>query len=587
VKHPKPSGQQARKILRAVPYAAVGAVVVIAVLWPSQLPGMIVTALAAIAAGRLVEAHDFLATRRNGGRRAARRRRKWQGPASWRDRRKHLSLSAARKQARFTRPQTTGRLPAHEAGVHVGTVRRQRLYVTPEESVLLIGKRAGKSAWLGGAIWDAPGAVAAFSTRPDLYAHTAVPRGERGRLWILDASGGLPSNFAWSPLDGCETDRGALQASGYLMAAAPQGDANAAYFIQKARGWLRLYMHAAILGGASITDVRSWNGDLSDHDALAILDNHPMAVPGWADQLAQILINADGSEAETAIQSTVDSALAWLDDSAMTKAACASPGQWFDAEEFIADGTGTLYIVGDDNAHNPLTPYFSCLNGHLFETAKRLGRASPGGRNDPPFTLATDEVALNKVPLDRWTAEAGGWGITLLAACQSPSQMEALWGKAGGDTVFDNMSKVIFGGLSVAENLEKLSAACGEHDTWERVKDADGKKRRQPAAPRRTFPPERIRTLAKGKALLLHRGVRPLVVDVPQVWDRRDYIPATVSPVSAPLAPLDGAVMAPAVPGHLAPAALSQRDPIDAAAAPTRAAAVPAAIPLEEDPHGR
>ena len=96
-----------------------------------------------------------------------------------------------------------------------------------------------------------------------------------------------------------------------------------------------------------------------------------ITVPGWADDLAQILLSADGSDAENSIRSTALSALDWLADPAMKAIACASPDRWFDAEEFIEDGTGTLYVIGDDNPHNPLTPYLSCLNGHLFETAIR------------------------------------------------------------------------------------------------------------------------------------------------------------------------------------------------------------------------
>lgn len=536
---------------------------------------------------------ETVGTRRHGGKRAARQRRKWQGHASWRETGRHLSARAVRRKARFTRPQTAGHLAPHEAGVHVGDAHRRRLYISHEDSALLIGIRAGKSAFFADAICDAPGAVAAFTVRPDLYTHTAVARGAAGRLWQLNPGGhgNIPTNFAWSPLDGCETARGALQASGYLMAAAPQdGDGKDAYWIQQARGWLRLYMHAAILGGADILKVRDWIADPTDLDALAILDGHPMTVPGWANELAQILLGGeDGSDAQNSVRSTALSALEWLADPVMAAVACARPDQWFDAERFIEDATGTLYVIGGDDPHNPLTPFLSCLNGHLFETATRLGAASPGGRLDPPFLLACDELALTKPPLDKWTAKAGGTGVTILAGTQSPSQMESCWGKAGGDTVFDNMSVIVFGGLKVAENLDKISAACGEHDTWEHVKDADGRKRRQPGPPRRTFPPERIRALPEGKALFLHRGVRPLVMKVPRVWDRRDYVPAPApSLVPARLVPLDGTVMPPAVPGHLDPAALPERGPSSAVAAPARAAAAPTTYPaLEEAADGK
>ena len=36
------------------------------------------------------------------------------------------------------------------------------------------------------------------------------------------------------------------------MAAAPQDKDKDAYWVQQARGWMRLYMHAAIFGGATI-----------------------------------------------------------------------------------------------------------------------------------------------------------------------------------------------------------------------------------------------------------------------------------------------------------------------------------------------
>jgi hypothetical protein len=578
---PKPPGrleQAARRHARAArPYliavAAAEALAVIAAAWlgfPLAAGSLLGLGLGVGAAGhhafsRLWEAVDI---RRNGGKRAARQRRKYQGTATWRDTWKHLSAQAARRKARFTRPQTSGRLAAHEAGVHVGTAHKRRLYITWEDSALLIGIRAGKSAFFADAICDAPGAVAAFSVRPDLRTHTAVPRGAQGHLWTLNPGGygNIPTNVAWSPLDGCETARGAIRAAGYLMAAAPQDKDKDAFWIQQAHTLLRLYMHAAVLGGATILDVRDWVGDPYDLEALDILERHPMAVPDWARELGAlqlgtvrdsvasgVQVNGDVTDSQQSVQSTALSALAWLADPAMAAIACAPPNEWFDAEQFIEDATGTLYVIGGDDPHNPLTPFLSCLNGHLFETATRLGAASPGGRNDPPFLLACDELALTKPPLDKWTAKAGGTGVTILAGTQSPSQMESCWGKSGGDTVFDNMSVIVFGGLKVAENLEKISHACGEYDTWEWRKDpATGKKHREPAAPRRTFPPERIRGLAEGKALFLHRGVRPLVMKIPQVWDRKDYTPAAApSPVTAPMVPLDGTVLAPAIPGHL------------------------------------
>ena len=557
---PKPPGrlEQAarRKARQAAPYAAgLVAALILAVAGHPVLAGTGIGVVATFAAVRLLEAHG---TRRNGGKRAARQRARYQGMATWREL-CGLSLRAARKRAKVTRPQTAGRLAAHEAGVHIGkTGPHRRIVLTHEDAVVAVGPpRCGKSGVLGNWIWDAPGAALVTSTRIDLFINTAVPRRGRGPVLVLNPAGdgGIPSTLRWSPLDGCQTAAGAITAAGYLVAAAPQDKDKDAYWMQQAHDLLRLLMHAAILGGATISDVRAWAGDLSSMEPLAILDNHPMAIPGWADELAAIQMSDGAADALKSVQSTALSALAWLADPAMAAAACASPDRWLDAEAFIENG-GTVYLIGADRPHNSLAPFFAAFTGHLFETAKRLAAGSPGGRLDPPLTLALDEAAIIcPVPLDRWSAEAGGHGVTLLAAFQSPSQLKARWGEHGHDTIWNNTSKLIFGGLSLARDLEDISRACGDRDTWEHVKGGDGKRTRQ-TGKERTILPERLRKLDKGTALFLHRGVRPVITHLTPVWERPGYTPATLRPVTAEFVPLDGTVMAPAVPGHLTPAAM-------------------------------
>ena len=532
----KPPGRLAtytrRKARLAAPYAA-GLVVALILDVALHMSGRLfcaATAVAAtLAAGRLLDARDI---RRAGGRRAARQRRKVQGLASWREWRRHLSLTAARRRARVTRPQTPGRLPVAEAGVNVGRRHGRPVVISHEDAVLVIGPpRSGKSAAVGNWVWDAPGACLVTSTRTDLYKHTAAPRRERGRVRTLNPGGhgGIPTDFAWSPLDGCENPDEAEAAGITLMAAAPQDKAKDDYWTDGAAELLKLYFHAAILGGASIREARSWVADPTNLDALTILDNHEMAADGWGDTLASILLGSDDDDEKRSIRNAALSALRWLDNPAMTAVACASPDQWFDVEEFIEDGTGTIYLIG---ANKSLAFFFAAFAGRMFRAARRLAEASPGGRLDPPLTLALDEAALIcPVPLHEWSAEAGGAGITLLAAVQSPSQLRDRWGENGHDTIYNNMSKLIFGGLSLHKDLQDISGACGERDTWTHVKGETGKKTRQPGK-EPTVPLERIRKMDPGMALFLHRGVRPFFTHLKPVWDRRDYIPATVSPAS-------------------------------------------------------
>jgi type IV secretory pathway TraG/TraD family ATPase VirD4 len=340
-------------------------------------------------------------------------------------------------------------------------------------------------------------------------------------------------------------------------------------------------MHAAILGGATILDVRAWITDAANLEALTVLDNHPSAAPGWADELAAFLLGDGDPETQKSVQDSAMSALAWLSNPAMAAAAAASPSQWLDVETFIEGseqhGPGTVYLIGADRPHNSLAPFFAAFTGHVFETAKRLAAASPGARLDPPLTLALDEAALLKAPLDRISAEAGGHGITWLAACQSPSQLKQCWGEHGGRIVWDNATcKLIFGGLTGHEDLEAISAVCGERDTYDTVKGPDGKKARQQRQ-ERTVKIEQIRLIPPGKALALYRATRPFFPQLRMVWDRPGYTPVTVHP-QAPMVPLDGTVMTP-IPGHLS-------GPPIAAAAPTRAVAAPTPI-LEEATDGQ
>jgi hypothetical protein len=63
---------------------------------------------------------------RPGSRGALRRTRRSTGPATMTELREHMSLHAARRSVRRLRPLLgrAWRLPAHEAGVHLGTARR-------------------------------------------------------------------------------------------------------------------------------------------------------------------------------------------------------------------------------------------------------------------------------------------------------------------------------------------------------------------------------------------------------------------------------------------------------------------------------
>lgn len=105
------------------------------------------------------------------------------GFASGHDVATSMSARAARRSARTTRPglMHPSRAAAEECGIFLGRQRgliRRKVYATLEDVVLTIAPppRSGKTAWLAGAVLDAPGPALVTSTRGDVYDYTAEIR---------------------------------------------------------------------------------------------------------------------------------------------------------------------------------------------------------------------------------------------------------------------------------------------------------------------------------------------------------------------------------------------------------------------------
>ncbi len=135
---PRPPGLVGRAVRRkraavcraARPYlAGLATVAVPAVFLAVAAPGWLWLALLPAGAVLGLAADRFREHRgwhRCGGKAAARRRRRWQGHATWPELHRKHSLAAARRNAKAMRPSFGGRtrrLPPAEAGILIGTVR--------------------------------------------------------------------------------------------------------------------------------------------------------------------------------------------------------------------------------------------------------------------------------------------------------------------------------------------------------------------------------------------------------------------------------------------------------------------------------
>ena len=451
----------------------------------------------------------------SGGWIAARRRRKYQGWAGRRDITR--VTTAAVKLTRRLAPGT----PLLILGTRAGRTK-QRVAVCRENSALYVGPPGyQKTGSLACHAADAPGLLFATSTKTELLLDTLPYRNwTGGRTWILnpDGYGNIPTTLAWSPLEGCQSAATAMRRAGDLMAAAPRDKGGKdSWHEDRGAQLLRYVLHAAAIAGASMREAAAWAADPVSPEPMAILDS-PAAQAGWAGQFAALL--ADSADNLGALTSSAKAALGWMDDPVMAAAACPPPGLEFSAWDF-ARSYDSVYLIGEERPYGSLAPYFAALGAEVFEQLKWHAMEYPSGRLAVPATFVLDEVPLTcPMPLHRMLAHSRGYLITLAMGIQSFSQLRAKWGPDDGDTIRSATPvEVIFGGEKRHTDLEALSAVMDQRDTWADTRDSGGAKSRTPGS-EPLMSPGALRVMPKGRAVLLIPECKPVLADLPAIWNR-------------------------------------------------------------------
>ncbi len=219
--------------------------------------------------------------------------------------------------------------------------------------------------------------------------------------------------------------------------------------------------------------------------------------------------------------------LAWLSDDRARDLGDAEPGApgLLDIPELILAGE-TLHLLGHEDQAS-LSPLIAALVAEIGHAARALASFQPSGRLDPPLTMLLDEAALVcPVPLDRWTADMGGRGVTIHICVQSLSQLRQRWGIEGAGTILANVAAfIVFGGSPSSADLTDISVLTGEHRM--KVTGADHDHDTPHDGERRgeyrwtpVLNPAQIRSLGEFQVLVLRRGLRPLVGWAPTILDR-------------------------------------------------------------------
>ena len=441
------------------------------------------------------------------------------------------SEQALLARATTLRPSVRRPRPA-DVGYLVGRSHGRRVWVSVEDSILLLGPpRSGKGAHVViNTILDAPGAVVTTSTRPDNLTTTMKARMAKGPVAVFDPqqlAGGIASGVRWSPVRGCEEPLTAMIRAAGLAAGtglARTGVENGGFWEGKTRTALQALLHAAALDYRPAADLFRWTLDpAAARDAVTILTTRATAAAGWAESL-EAMIDADPRTRDSIWQG-VSLALSCLADPRVLEAVSPSDHEQFDPGTFLRD-RGTLYLLATGAGAGASSALVAAFVEDVVETARRMAARSPGARLDPPVLLALDEIGnLAPLPsLPTLMAEGGGTGVTTMPVLQSLAQARERWGDHAANAIWDaSIAKIILGGGSNSADLRDLSILIGDRDeSTESFSVGDQGSRSSQQSTRRVpiMPPDVIRTLPYGTALVLLRAGRPIVTRM-RPWTSR------------------------------------------------------------------
>ncbi|MEE4544043.1 TraM recognition domain-containing protein [Streptomyces sp. V4-01] len=470
-------------------------------------PGLLIAVLTAVA-GR------WWWLRRNGT--GTGRNKAVAGMAKHRDIQPLLARAITTK-ARSLRPSLASeKKPApHQTGILLGNLADTRHEVRmgyEDVAVAIMAPRSGKTTCLAiPAILNAPGAVLLTSNKAagDAYTATLDARASVGRTWTMDPQQIAHAQRAlwWNPLAGATTLEGAGRLAGHFLAASVDASQQGDFWSKAASNVLSQLFLAAANDGRPITDVMTWLAFPADRTPLDILRDHrfgPIA--------AQLKGTVEGPpETRDGIYETARQYAACLLNTDIAAWVTPQAGiAEFDPEQFVGS-RDTLYLLSKDGGGGASALIAACADSVMRTATTAAERA--GGRLDPPALCILDEAAnVCKISdLPDLYSHLGSRGIIPITILQSYRQGQKVWGDAGMDAMWSAATiKVIGSGIDDPDFADKLSRLIGDHDveTTSTSTSDSGKSTSVSMRQERILPPDAIRSLAKGSALLFATGLR-------------------------------------------------------------------------------
>ena len=452
-----------------------------------------------------------------------------------------------------------GRLVLGEEGGR--PVRRLVLAAETAQSVAVIGPtQSGKTtalavpAILG---WDGP--VVAASVKTDLVRDTIAWRRRCGTVWCFDpaATTGLPRN-PWSPVSCARTWPLARKVASDLTEVA-RGDGTSAdgeFWYATAAKLLAPLLFAAASAGLAMHDVVRWVDTQETEEVLDILNR--AGVPE-ALQAARATWLRDDRQ-RSAVYTTAETVLEPFAEPGMDTRAGASsavdtppygipavrdlgvagsapPAGEIDPVALLG-GRHTLYLCAPAHDQQRLRAVFAALVGQVVHAA--FAASSRAGRPlDPPLLVVLDEAA-NIAPLrelDGLAATCAGHGVQLVTVWQDLAQVRARYGERAATVVNNHRAKLFLPGIADPGTLDFASHLAGDQElsTPSVTRGARGERTVTTSTQvRRLLPPDELRRLPKGSAVLLYGALPPVRVRLRQ-WFTDPQLAARAATATCPL----------------------------------------------------
>ncbi|MDQ2791628.1 MAG: TraM recognition domain-containing protein, partial [Actinomycetota bacterium] len=401
----------------------------------------------------------------------------------------------------------------------------------------------------------APGALLCSTTKPDLLEFSALSRTRRsqaGPVLVYDATGAVswPAKLRWSPIAGCEDSDVARRRAHTMVEAASVELAgvggNDKVFRDRAKTVLQAYLMAAAIHGHDVSSLVRWAvSKPPDQEPVRLLHD------GGYPELAKNLRAEIGMVAETsdAVWMSVRRVIEPLMDPRLRQLCTPHPDEDFDARSFIA-AQGSLYLVAGQHQAAQAAPLLTALGEYWLTTAQEMGLDYPSRRLDPPVTTVLDELTgATPVPqLPDIISDSAGRGVLIHWGAQSLAKLEDVYTPPRARQLLDNTTTLtVWGGLKDQRALEWVSLLAGHHERLRYQQHSDGI-----LTPGRTavgtetvptYRPGAVRTVHRGRVLVIHRHLSPILARTVDVNKRPDWatIRADITAVRAGSAPINAA----------------------------------------------